>query len=93
MFSLSVTDTFISVPDEIVTHILVRKNLLNLFKIVFLLLQLSVRFFLLYSVFNEHVTFFEKKGNQRNFTLFTVQMVEMMGFDSRANCALGLPRL
>ena len=35
-------------------------------------IQLSVRFFLLYSVFNEHVTFFEKKGNQRNFTLIFV---------------------
>ena len=33
-----------------------------------IIIQLSVSF-LSYSVFNEHVTFFEKKGNQRNFKL------------------------
>ena len=61
------------------------------------------RFFFLYSVFNEHVTFFEKKGNQRNFILFCSifrklasclaarpsGLVEMMGFEPMTPCLQG----
>ena len=41
-----------------------------------IIIQLSVSF-LSYSVFNEHVTFFEKKGNQRNFKL--LRLVVLVG--------------
>ena len=71
------SDDFSSYP------LLVRKNLLNIFNKFFSIYNYLFRFFL-YSVFNEHLLC--------NRFLQIYYLVEMMGFDSRANYALGLPR-
>ena len=68
--------------------------------LIFLRIKYNYLFrFFSYSVFNEHVTFFEKKGNQRNFCLFfcfrfqiwhrAFALVEMMGFEPMTPCLQG----
>ena len=72
---MSVIDNLLSTPDEIVTLDFVRKNLLKIFSNKFFSIYNYLFVSFLYSVFNEHVTFFEKKGNQRNFTLLNFNNV------------------
>ena len=74
---MSSVDNLLSTPDEIVpTNFFVRKNLYYFLTSFFSIYNYLFRFFLLYSVFNEHfVVTFLKKSNQKTLHYYLFNSV------------------